>query len=368
MSSEIVRQERAPVAIGHQGIELRTFDEMARFCQAVAESGLAPKGMEKPQAIMVAVQMGMEVGLTPMAAIQNIAVINGRPGLFGDAPLALVRSSGLLEDFWEKIEGEGEDMVAICYSKRKGMSQGVEQRFSMAQARKANLLKSPIWQAYPDRMLTFRARAFNLRDNFGDVLKGLKTADELEDMQFGLEHAKPVEAVGGNVHVPSKPDPEKQEAKKAHRPQRKTGVAAARAAAEESSAEREKPAETEKSAEPKGDPNPQAQEKAPEPEIKNEPEKPSKPEWPIETIGTIGDTALKKTKSGSPIAVVSFSSSKWSGTCYCEDVANPDLKKGPVWVKLEMRPQADPAKPPVVMIEELAPAPEAKGEEEDVNF
>src|SRR3990167_9324795 len=64
-----------------RGLNLTTFDEMWRFAKAVAASGFAPKDMQKPESLLVAIEMGLEVGLTPMQAIQNIAVINGRPGL-----------------------------------------------------------------------------------------------------------------------------------------------------------------------------------------------------------------------------------------------------------------------------------------------
>ena len=45
----------------------------------------------KPNNILVAVQWGFEIGLAPMQALQNIAVINGRPSLWGDSLLALVK-------------------------------------------------------------------------------------------------------------------------------------------------------------------------------------------------------------------------------------------------------------------------------------
>jgi len=87
-----------------RGLNLTTFDEMWRFAKAVAASGLAPKDMQKPETLLVAIEMGLEVGLTPMQAIQNIAVINGRPGLWGDAIPGLVRSSGHQEYYkQEKI-------------------------------------------------------------------------------------------------------------------------------------------------------------------------------------------------------------------------------------------------------------------------
>ncbi len=40
----------------------------------------------------------------------------------------------------------------------------------------------------------FRARGFNLRDNFGDVLKGMILREDAEDFHQGFDKAKPVAA------------------------------------------------------------------------------------------------------------------------------------------------------------------------------
>lgn len=173
--------KKQPVSIGKFGVDLSTMEELYRFSTAVSASGFAPKGMEKPESIMIAIQHGMEIGLKPMQALQSIAVINGRPGIYGDAALAICRGSGELESFTEEIVGEGDKMEAVCSIKRKGFSDSVS-RFSVSDAKQAGLWgKAGPWSQYPKRMLTFRARGFALRDSFGDYLRGLKTVEELDD-------------------------------------------------------------------------------------------------------------------------------------------------------------------------------------------
>ena len=174
---------KAPINFGEQGVQLASLEDAFRFANAVAASGFAPRGMEKPEAILVAIQLGAELGLTPMSALQNIAVINGRPAIYGDAALALVRSSGLLEVFREEEIGEaGKDTQGVrVTAKRKGFDEASE-TFTVADAKLAKLwAKSGPWTDYPKRMLKFRARGFILRDLFGDVLKGLRTLEEVRD-------------------------------------------------------------------------------------------------------------------------------------------------------------------------------------------
>ena len=157
-------------------------EQAFRLAQAIANSKMAPKSYDNnAEKIMVGIMHGMELGLTPMAALSSIAVINNQPAVCGDGMLGLVRASGLLESFVETIEGEGDGMVARCALKRVG-EDPTAREFSMADAKKANLASKPgPWQQYPKRMLAMRARSWALRDTFADVLRGLRMAEEVMD-------------------------------------------------------------------------------------------------------------------------------------------------------------------------------------------
>ena len=157
-------------------------DSCYRLAKAVCMAGMAPKGLDTPEKAMVAIMHGLEIGLTPMAALQRIAVVNGRPTIWGDGAVGLVRGSGLCEFIDEQIHGEGDKRIATCEAKRRGEKSPVVRSFSVQDAKQAGLWgKSGPWQQYPERMLQMRARAFALRDLFADVLGGLYLREELED-------------------------------------------------------------------------------------------------------------------------------------------------------------------------------------------
>lgn len=160
----------------------QTMPELFKFAEIAARSNMVPQGFKnKPDDIVLAVQMGHELGLAPMQALQNIAVINGRPSVWGDALIGMCRASPLCEDIVETIEGDGMTMVATCIAKRRGSSP-VTSVFSMADAKAAGLAgKAGPWTQYPKRMMQQRARGFALRDAFPDILRGLITAEEAED-------------------------------------------------------------------------------------------------------------------------------------------------------------------------------------------
>lgn len=158
-----------------------SMDEAYRLAKAVCMSGLAPRGLDKPEAAMVAILHGMEIGLTPMMALQKIAVINGRPTLWGDGALGLVRASGLCKYVKEWIDGADDRRIAYCETLRAGETDPVKRAFSVADAKKAGLWgKQGPWQNFPERMLQMRARAFTLRDTYADVLGGMYLAEELQ--------------------------------------------------------------------------------------------------------------------------------------------------------------------------------------------
>lgn len=184
----------------NKGFAPATLTEAIQFSDMLANSSMVPKAYQgKPQDILVCVQWGYEMGLAPMQALQNIAVINGKPSVYGDTALALVQASPVCEDVQEFFEDEGTpNPVAVCVAKRKNRSP-VTVRFSIEDAKRAGLWgKQGPWQAYPKRMMQMRARGFALRDAFPDVLKGLITAEEAQDYP---DEAKP--AV--DITPPAKP-------------------------------------------------------------------------------------------------------------------------------------------------------------------
>ena len=177
-----------------RGLALASFDDAFRFSKMVAASDFAPKDFRgKPESCLLAIQHGSEIGLSPMQSLQNIACINGRPAIWGDAALAVAMASPVCESVTESIDGEGDNMVATCTAKRRGYEKPTVVQFTVADAKKAGLWgKSGPWTQYPRRMLQLRARGFALRDAFPDVLKGLVTAEEAQDYPTTPATAEPV--------------------------------------------------------------------------------------------------------------------------------------------------------------------------------
>lgn len=168
-----------PTGKGQFSLTPQSLDEALRFADMLSKSSIVPKDYQgNPGNVIVAIQWGAELGLAPLQAMQSVAVINGRPSIWGDAVLALVRASGLLVSIEETLDGD----VATCTVRRRGEDL-VARTFSIEDAKKAGLYgKQGPWQQYPKRMLQLRARGYALRDVFPDVLRGVYVAEEAQDL------------------------------------------------------------------------------------------------------------------------------------------------------------------------------------------
>ncbi len=192
----------------NRGFAPQTMTEAIQFSDMLASSSMVPKAYQnKPQDILVCVQWGYEMGLAPMQALQNIAVINGKPSVYGDAMMALVQASAVCEDVEEFFENEGTpNPVAVCVAKRKNRKPVVA-KFSVEDAKRAGLWgKQGPWSSYPKRMLAMRARGFALRDAFPDVLKGLISAEEAADYPDEAK-PRPVAKPANPLDLVAKPEP-----------------------------------------------------------------------------------------------------------------------------------------------------------------
>ena len=201
---------RPPVVFEQKGgLVPKTFDEAFRMATIFSASGLVPKAyLDKPEACFVAMQMGAELGIPPLQSLQNIAVINGKPGIYGDLGKALLLQAGCLidEDDMDAIQKSGKGRCRIIRPGR----QPVERTFSVENAKTAGLWnKEGPWKNYPFRQLAWRAFWFAARDAAADLLRGMKGAEELIDTP--VEHE-----VSGTATFVEQPrrvsDPEKESA------------------------------------------------------------------------------------------------------------------------------------------------------------
>ena len=197
MSHEIVEMKSQSRALSNGILNPANLSEALQMADMLCKSTLIPKDFQNsPGNVLVALQWGMEIGLGPMQALQSIAVVNGRPSLWGDAVIALCRSHPICEWVTETVEGTGENMVATCTTQRRGEPEPVSRSFSWADAKRAGLIgKAGPWTQYPTRMMQLRARSWCLRDAYPDLLRGMAVAEEAQDIPTAAPAQQPAAPV-----------------------------------------------------------------------------------------------------------------------------------------------------------------------------
>ena len=72
-----------------------------------------PVELTDPSYLFLIISMGKELEMKPLQAIQNISLIDGKPVLWGDGMIAVVRNSGLLNSFIETFSNQSVDETKL---------------------------------------------------------------------------------------------------------------------------------------------------------------------------------------------------------------------------------------------------------------
>ena len=209
MTDNLPAPAKAQIVTGGQVAALvpRSLEEAYRLADAMSRSGMTPNTIKSPEAVLVAIMAGAELGMAPFQSLQSFAVISGKPALWGDAIPALLLARGFkIREWFDNAAPEYPDnMVARCEITRPD-GDVIEGEFSVADAKEGLLwTKSGPWQTSRKRMLKMRARAFAARDGAADVLRGLYVADEVQDYQPGAVESDTRQGTGMVERLKSRP-------------------------------------------------------------------------------------------------------------------------------------------------------------------
>lgn len=173
----------------------QTWNELYNYAKEISQTEFVPDQMRnKPAAVLACWQKGHEVGLPPMASLQNIAIINGRPSIHSGGYWSLVVGHPLCE--WTEELSSEEALKAgygECTVKRRGAPHAKTRRFTIEMAKTAGLWggtgdsqekrEKSVWFKYPGRMLQMRARHLAGDDAIPEAAQGLIPSDIAEELE-----------------------------------------------------------------------------------------------------------------------------------------------------------------------------------------
>ncbi len=166
-------------------MDFSNFERALRTAEMLCKAKCIPqKYWDNPSDALVVIQCGHEIGLSPMKSLQTMMIINNVPSIYGDTMLAIcMKTKGKVGGFIDCVEVYDEDSGEwTCTVTRDGRVPKTYS-FTNKEAEIGGFTKKPgPWQTNRKRMMQLKPRNFVLRDMFADILTGVMTVEEMEDI------------------------------------------------------------------------------------------------------------------------------------------------------------------------------------------
>lgn len=200
--NEIVVHQQAAIRLPQEW----EFNAMERLATYAAQSGLVSN--LKPAQVIFIILKGYELNITPMQALADIHLVNGKPGLSVQLMISLANRSGMLShfDIPDADEAFKAGKATVSATRKDRPDSPISMTFTMEDAKKAGLSgKTGPWTQYPGQMLVNRAVSMVLRRIIPEALSGMYLTEELEN----TDHVAPNITISEGLRElpPTKPQP-----------------------------------------------------------------------------------------------------------------------------------------------------------------
>lgn len=183
-----------------------SFDFMQRQAKMLASSALMPKdfcivGIKDPadQAqkianVMIALEMANRIGASPLMVCQNLYIVYGKPSWSSTFIIAAINGCGRFSAMRFEMSGEGDNRTCVAVATEKGTNERLESPpISVSIAKKEGWYgkNGSKWQTMPELMLRYRAATLFGRLYAPEILMGMKSVEELDDIESATVVPKP---------------------------------------------------------------------------------------------------------------------------------------------------------------------------------
>lgn len=160
-----------------------SLDARIRYARelTMADNLLPAAFRNNPGKVLLAIETGGMLGIHPVAALNGVHVIEGKPTISAGLMGALVRRAGHRLRVTTEGSFDAGDLAAIAEIVRADDPEFTfRQRWDLDRARRAGLLGKGVWKSYPEAMLKARAISEVCREAAEDCLMGVHyTPEEL---------------------------------------------------------------------------------------------------------------------------------------------------------------------------------------------
>lgn len=195
---------------------VNTFEHAQRVAKMLAASDLIPKEFKgNIQNVMIALELANRIGASPLAIMQNLYIVHGKPSFSSTFIISAINSCKRFDPLRFKVEGTGDEMSCIAWTTEKGKTERIEgPAVTMKMAKLEGWIEKngSKWKTMPELMIRYRAAAFFGRLFAPEIMMGMHTREEILDVQHSevnqdeVRRLKEYERVGLMIADAKKPE------------------------------------------------------------------------------------------------------------------------------------------------------------------
>ena len=182
MSEIIVKPQQTVSIFGN----ISAFEDAQRMAKVLVSSKLVPTAFQNNLGdCMIALEMANRMGVNPIAVMQNLYIVHGKPSWSAQFIVAAINQSGRFKTtIMYEVTGEGDSKGCIAYAFDFEGNRVDSPRVTVEMAKKEGWYdkNGSKWQTMPELMLRYRAATFFGRLYTPDLLMGMQTKEELDDI------------------------------------------------------------------------------------------------------------------------------------------------------------------------------------------
>lgn len=159
-----------------------------RTAAMISKSGLVPDTYRNsPENCLIAIDLANRQGLSPMMVMQNLYVVKGKPAWSGSFCAAAINGCGKFSPLEYVFVGDPGTPSEGCYARATRLLNGaqcVSETITMQMAKDEGWLEKSgsKWKTMPRQMMMYRAASFFARAHCPEVLLGIQTVEEVQDV------------------------------------------------------------------------------------------------------------------------------------------------------------------------------------------
>lgn len=165
--------------------DTKSMNAAMKVANLLAKSQLLPEQyIGHPENCLIAIDIANRMRVSPLLVAQNLYIVRGKPGWSGSFAISAINNCGKfspLDFVYTKNGGGG------CYAQATRLSdgkllKGTEITLEMAKNEGWSTKPGSKWLTMSEQMLAYRAGSFFARAYCPEVLLGVQTIDEIQDV------------------------------------------------------------------------------------------------------------------------------------------------------------------------------------------